>query len=84
MFHNCDFKKVDYSKALRYTAQAARTLQVHVLELVPKIFDLNGPEQDFPCVLILTGKNLCSLQGTPVLIELSGYTDRNFVVEFDT
>jgi hypothetical protein len=27
-----------------------------------------GPEQGFPCVLILTGKNLFSLQGTPVLI----------------
>ena len=57
---------------------------MHVFELGPKIFDLNGPEQDFPCVLILAGNKLCSLQGTPVLIELSGYTDRNFVVEFDT
>jgi len=27
-----------------------------------------GPEQDFLCVLILTGKNLFSLQGTPFLI----------------
>ena len=27
-----------------------------------------GPEQGFPCVLILTGKNLFSLQGTPLLI----------------
>ena len=27
-----------------------------------------GPEQGFPCVLILTGKTLFSLQGTPVLI----------------
>ena len=27
-----------------------------------------GPEQGFPCVVILTGKNLFSLQGTPLLI----------------
>ena len=27
-----------------------------------------GPEQDFPCEVFLTGKNLFSLQGTPFLI----------------
>jgi hypothetical protein len=27
-----------------------------------------GPEQGFPCVVILTGKNLFSLQETPLLI----------------
>jgi hypothetical protein len=27
-----------------------------------------GPEQGFPCVVILTGKNMFSLQGTPLLI----------------
>ena len=27
-----------------------------------------GPEQDFPCEVFHTGKNLFSLQGTPVLI----------------
>ena len=30
---------------------------------------IKGPEQGFPCVLILKGKNLFSLEGTPIVIE---------------
>ena len=39
-----------------------------------------GSEQGFPCVLILTGKNLFSLQGTPVLIAGILYSFRDFPV----
>ena len=40
-----------------------------------------GPEQGFPCVLILTGKNLFSLQGTPVLIAGNLYSLQGFPCE---
>ena len=39
------------------------------------------PEQGFPCVLILTGKNLFSLQGTPVLIARILYSLQGFPCE---
>jgi hypothetical protein len=40
-----------------------------------------GPEQGFPCVVILKGKNLFSLQGTPVLIAGILYSLQGFPCE---
>jgi hypothetical protein len=40
-----------------------------------------GPKQGFPCVLILTGKNLFSLQGTPLLIAGILYSLQGFPCE---
>jgi hypothetical protein len=39
------------------------------------------PEQGFPCVVILTGKNLFSLQGTPLLIAGILYSLQGFPCE---
>ena len=40
-----------------------------------------GPEQGFPCVELLTGKNLFSLQGTPLLIAGILYSLQGFPCE---
>ena len=40
-----------------------------------------GPEQGFPCVLFLTGKNLLSLQETPVLIAGTLYSLQGILCE---
>ena len=40
-----------------------------------------GPEQGFPCEVLLTGKNLFSLQGTPFLIAGTLFSLQGFPYE---
>ena len=50
-------------------------------EIVVTLQSRTGTEQGFPCVVILTGKNLFSLQGTPLLIAGILYSLQGFPCE---